>query len=366
MPDLQMSNMILLIAVSLIKYALSNPASHGFFGTDIIGMIYEWNINNQTNTAITSPGYGVTNYFEAGNFIDNKANIFYQPYNTDWNGDDLYIQPYQFNCTNPEDGSPCTYKSIPIPSTVDGRNSVMFMDPSKIGQLYLFSGNRDSNKNEYTLYNILFNPELDNYMLTKIKTYTNMNETNYKIDGILIPTFDTKRNMVWIKLTDEMDLEFDNDVVLYQINPVTGEINNKVQYNRIEVGMDIYGVYYDKLDVFIGFIFNLDNNGDIYSVQFAHFDPNTWDVVFKSSQVWYYRPLSWCEFKVTDIILDGIYYTFFLECNELQAFGYLTPFNIANGTVTDQKKFCIQKTDIHGTPISICPYDLLLWGNYTN
>ena len=360
-----MNNMILLIAASLIKYALSNPASYGFFGTDIVGMIYEWNIRNQTYTAITSDGSGVTNFFDAGNFIDNTANIFYQPYNTDWNGDDLYIQPYLFNCTNPKDGCPCTYKSIPIPSTVDGRNSIMFMDPSTIGQLYLFSGNRDSNKNEYSLFNILFNPGLDNYMITKIKTYTNMNETNYLIDGVNIPTFDTKRNMVWIKLTDVMDFADDNDVVLYQINPVNGEINNKVSYNRVDIGMDIYGVYYDKLDVFIGFIFNLDNNVDINSVQFAHFDPITWNVVFKSSHVWHYGALSWCEFKVTDIIQDGIYYTNFMECNELQADGYLTPFNIADGTVVDQKKFCISKYNRQGEPISICPYDLLLWGNYT-
>ena len=102
--------------------------------------------------------------------------------------------------------------------------------------------------------------------------------------------------MVWIKLTDEMDLTGDNDVVLYQINPVTGEINNKVEYNRVEIRMDIYGVYYDKLDVFIGFIFNLDFSGDINSVQFAHFDPIAWNVVFKSSHVWYFDPLSWCEF----------------------------------------------------------------------
>ena len=55
-----------------------------------------------------------------------------------------------------------------------------------------------------------------------------------------------------------------------------------------------------------------------------------------------------------------------MECHELESFGYLTPFNIANGTVVDQKKFCISKYDWNEHPISICPNDLLLWGNYTD
>ena len=166
-----MSNMILLIAASLIKYALSNPASYGFFGTDIVGMIYEWNIRNQTYTAITSPGSGVTNYFEAGNFIDNKANIFYQP-SIQIGMEMIYILNHIYLIVQILKMVLRAHKLIPIPSTVDGKNSVMFMDSSTIGQLYLFS--EIDNKNEYSLYNILFNPALDNYMLTKIKTYTNI------------------------------------------------------------------------------------------------------------------------------------------------------------------------------------------------